>query len=77
MVTISITEEVAYRVAAMITRQGMKKNYIAKAVGIPPTTFKRKIDGFTDFTVSEIDRIARVLGIAPAELLPQSMRTAA
>jgi hypothetical protein len=75
MVTSSnaITVEVADKVAAAILRSGKPKSHIANASGIPLTTFMRKINGHTDFSLSEIDSVARSLGISCAILIPECM----
>ncbi|QAB16984.1 XRE family transcriptional regulator [Leucobacter muris] len=44
--------------------------WTAEKSGIALTTFKRKLNGGTDFTVSETLRVARALGVEPFTLLP-------
>jgi len=69
----TITVEVADKVAAAILRSGKSKSHVANASGIPLTTFIRKINGHSDFSLSEINSIAQVLGISCAHLIPERM----
>lgn len=51
-----------------IQTSGLKKNYIAKVLGIDQKTLKNKITGRTEFKESEMDAMWRLLGITdPAE----------
>lgn len=65
-----ITQAVADKVAAEILKSGRSKSSVAVSVGIPATTFNRKIHGHVEFTVSEILRIAEELNVAPSRLVP-------
>ena len=49
---------------------------LADRAGIANATFRRKLRGGGDFTVSEVARIAQALGIHPADLLPTEFRLA-
>lgn len=66
----SLARELADRVAASILRSGQSKAAVAAAAGIPLTTFNRKINGHTEFTLGELLRIAGVLNIAPSTYMP-------
>lgn len=46
------------------------QKWTAEKSGIALSTYKRKIAGGGDFTVSETRRIALALGVAPYTLLP-------
>lgn len=70
MVTKDITESVAEKVAAAITRSGSSKHAVADATGIPMTTFNRKINGHTPFNVEELALVARALNESPASFFP-------
>lgn len=50
--------------------------WTADRSGISDATFRRKLHGGGDFTVSEVARIARALSIHPADLLPNEFRQA-
>lgn len=62
--------------AAMKTADRSMK-WTADRAGIAVPTFRRKLNGGGDFTVSELARIARALGVHPADLLPEQFRVAA
>ncbi|MGC5078503.1 helix-turn-helix domain-containing protein [Agrococcus sp. DT81.2] len=70
-------DTVAGRVVAAMTAGEWSIKGTAEAAGIPATTFRRKIAGHADFTVTEIGRIATALNIAPADLLPTRFKSAA
>ena len=46
---------------------GLKKGYIAKVLGIDPSTLSRKLAGKSDFTAREIDILCNLLGIDTLE----------
>ena len=48
---------------AVIDASGMKKQFLAKELGISIATFWRKIRGLTEFKPSEIARLSELLGI--------------
>lgn len=48
---------------AVIDASGMKKQFLAKELGISIPTFWRKIRGLTEFKPSEIARLSELLGI--------------
>lgn len=64
------TAEIALKVAAAIGRSAYSQRAVAKAAGIPSTTFARKIGGHTDFTIIELIAIARILDLALEDFLP-------
>lgn len=63
-------QEVADKVAAAILRAGRSKSSVGAEVGIPGTTFNRKINGHVEFTFGEILRIAKALQVSPSTLIP-------
>lgn len=48
---------------AIIADRGLKKNYIAKVIGITPETLIRKIKNVSEFKASEIDKLCQLLAI--------------
>ena len=50
-----------------IAESGYKKSYIAKALGITPETFSRKIKNISYFNVSEMRILCELLGITSPE----------
>lgn len=65
-------QEIADKVAAGILRANRSKASVAIAVGIPGTTFGRKINGHVEFTFAELLRIAEELGVDPSSLIPSA-----
>ena len=60
----------ADKVAASILRAGRSKASVAAEAGIPYSTFCRKLDGHTEFTIGELIRIAKAVGVPPSEYAP-------
>lgn len=48
---------------SIIADRGLKKNYIAKMLGVTPETLIRKIKNASDFKASEIDKMCQILAI--------------
>lgn len=51
-----------------IQETGLKKNHIAKILGIRPATLARKIANAQDFTGTEIKALCKLLGITDLEV---------
>ena len=51
----------------LIEASGLKKNYIAKVMGIKPVTLSRLITGKKEFKASQIDALCNILGIEDLE----------
>ena len=66
----TLNQEVALRVAATITNQNRSKKSVAEASGIPLTTFIRKLENKTPFTIPDIGNVAVVLQVHPVTLFP-------
>lgn len=60
----------AARVTATMEARGHTIKGTADASGIPVTTFRRKIAGHSDFTVTELAKVAAALDVQPLDLLP-------
>lgn len=52
---------------AYIEKSGLKKNYIAKTIGITPHTLAKKINNLCEFKVSEMRNLCALLEITPAD----------
>lgn len=48
---------------AIIADRGLKKNYIAKMLGVTAETLIRKIKNASEFKASEIDKLCQILAI--------------
>ena len=55
------------RLQEIIADRGLKKNYIAKMLGITAETLSRKIRNKADFTSREIKELCTLLGIDTLE----------
>jgi len=53
------------------------QTWTADRAGLSYPTFRRKLAGGGDFTVPEVARIAKALGMHPIELLPDEFHVAA
>lgn len=62
--TTAIRERVADR--------GLTQAEIARALGIGRQTFSRKLNGHGDFSVSELTRLAEILGTTVADLMQRA-----
>lgn len=63
------TTATAAKVEAARILKGVSRLALSDRSGIARTTLKRKLDGRTAFTVSDIDALAQVLEVAPESLL--------
>ncbi|WP_144627574.1 helix-turn-helix domain-containing protein [Arthrobacter woluwensis] len=63
-------DALADKVAASILRSDRSQSSIAAEIGMAKTTFNRKVKGSTEWTVSELLRIAKAIGVSPSELVP-------
>ena len=50
-----------------IKRSGFKKEYLAKELNITPQSLGNKISGRTEFTLSEVNRLVRLLNLGMRE----------
>lgn len=55
------------RLRDRISALGLKYKAIAKAMGISAYTLQRKIDNDSEFRVSEVDALAKILGLSLEE----------
>lgn len=59
------------KIHGLIWSRRMVQGTVAKAVGVSPSTFSKKLRGEVPITVDELMRIAGVLGVDPGDLLPR------
>lgn len=59
----------AAEIRACLSRTGKSQTDLAVAIGLSRTTLGNKLAGRTEFTVGELDSIARQFGLTVAELL--------
>lgn len=64
-------------VKAALKHADRSSNWVALKSGINSSTLRRRLLGGGDFTVNELARIAKALGIKPSELVPEEFKVAA
>lgn len=67
-----INRATAEVVRSAIFRAGTTQKAVARAIGMPPTTWTRRITGKRSFQVSELYRIARELGLSPGSFIDEA-----
>ena len=60
-----MTDTIALR--SRIKASGYRLGYIAERLGISTYTLQRKIDNNSEFRVSEVDTMSKLLNMTPAE----------
>lgn len=73
MTTAATAHRVALAVRLKLTARGMSGQDLARAVGMSTSAMQRRLAGEVDFTVTELDAVARHLGTSPAHLLAQAV----
>lgn len=73
----SFDQRVASLVDSAIIESGKSRNAIAKEAGVPYATLDRKLNGFSSFNVSELDRIARAIDREPGDFIPGDVEAVA
>lgn len=63
------TKATATAVEATRIKKGFTRFELSESSGIPRATLYRRLDGHSPFTVDELDRIGRALGVDPVTLL--------
>lgn len=63
-------ETAAQRIEAALESEERALSWVADKSGMAYSTMRRKMHGGTDFTVSEVLRIAHALKVEPKSLLP-------
>lgn len=55
-----------------VADHGLTQAAVARALGIGRQTFSRKLNGHGDFSVSELTRLAEILGTTVADLMQRA-----
>lgn len=50
-----------------IKDSGFRLGYVAQVLGISQYTLQKKLDNDSEFKISEVDALAKLLGLSPAE----------
>lgn len=56
------------KIKSAISKSGLKKKFIAEKMNIKYDTFRRKLNGETDFKVSELVQLSTILNIKLTEV---------
>jgi len=59
-----------FEVHKTIAEKGLKKIFIARRMGLDPTVFSKKLNGYTPMSEGEKMRIAQILGQPVKKLFP-------
>lgn len=54
---------------------GYRLSYVAEVLGISQYTLQKKLDNDSEFKISEVDALAKLLGLTPAEKNALFLRT--
>jgi transcriptional regulator with XRE-family HTH domain len=58
----------------MLARRGMNKSELARRLNVSHTWVTNRLTGYQDISLNDLERIAEVLGVTIADLLPRSAR---
>jgi transcriptional regulator with XRE-family HTH domain len=65
--------DVAAEVRAALGRANVKPSHLAESIGMHRYTLSRRLNGTSDFTVSELTAIAHELDVDLASLIPPAL----
>ncbi|MFJ2553346.1 helix-turn-helix domain-containing protein [Microbacterium sp. NPDC087591] len=68
---------VAEAIAAHLGRAGRSRRWLSEHSGIAYSTLRRRMQGRSDFTITELADIALALDLSPAALVPSPRDTSA
>lgn len=72
----TVTEATARRVREAIQLEERAVSWVGDKAGFAEPTFRRKVRGHSGFTLGELARVAEVLNIPAARLLPDAFLSA-
>lgn len=65
----TITAAIRERVGAYLERDGVTKQNLAKQLGVSTVTLGSKLNGATEFSITEAIRLSQILGCTLNELI--------
>jgi predicted XRE-type DNA-binding protein len=65
-----VARETANRVRQAMTAAGVRQISLAEVLGISQAQVSQRLTGNVDFTITELTRVAELLGLPVADLLP-------
>lgn len=70
----NLSAKIAANVRAEIARKGLTKNEAGTAIGLTQPAMSRRLRGEVEFSASELDRLAVLLGLPVAVLFGETLR---
>lgn len=67
----SATEHVAAEVRAELGRQGHDRAWLAAQLGVSEMWVSRRLRNLTEFSVNDLAKVAKTLGVPTAVLMPR------
>ena len=64
----------AIRLREVLVERGLQEQVIAHRLGITKSALSRKLNGSRPWSLSELDKVARYLGLPAEDLFPRSER---
>lgn len=68
----NLTEQVAEEIRVLLTRRRMSGRQLAARLGVSQTWLSSRLVGSTPIDLNDLQRIAEVLQVTPADLLPST-----
>ncbi len=65
----TLSQQVAKAIESEMARSALSLNVVAERSGIPRSTLSRRLIGASPFTLSEVEALAQVFGVARSKLL--------
>lgn len=65
----ALKKRVAEEVRVLMTRRRVKQSDLAAVLHVTQPQISQRLNGRVEFTVSELETLARYFGVSPAELL--------
>ena len=72
----TLNETVAANTRAELARRGVKQADLALTVGWTKATASRRLSGSTEWTATDLDRVATFLGLTVADLMTEQRQEA-
>jgi transcriptional regulator with XRE-family HTH domain len=71
---VSLSEQVAEEIRAMLARQRMTQRAMAQELGVSVPWVNYRLTGNQEIGLNDLERMAGVLNVGVSELLPMSLR---
>ncbi|MEV0247901.1 helix-turn-helix transcriptional regulator [Nocardia sp. NPDC050712] len=71
------TQQVTARVRSAIKAAGKTEEFVGDQIGVPNATFSRRMNCHYPLTIADLEGIAEVIDVDPADFLPPRRRARA